>query len=865
MQALSLTADISKLPNDSSALHGIRAAARGVWGKKSLQIENRSLAVPIELRLQTTDRTESLEALARKVHIRTVDGARPSIDNAQLEDGWLVWRSELPDCEIEIDANSSLQTLIVSRPELGEAGTQVRTLNESRFLMQSDSRSRRLHARIPLGATEVFFVTGDSGKKIVLEKSTLSWGALPVAEEGSRQALNKSRVSIPAEGLASARLRALGELLRTIVGGIWVVGCFTLVGIPLVRLAGLQGSRSETLTLAFVFSISVGLCVTVTLGLAGLSLGTSAKLFWIVGLSSALWVMFRQRFSARSFGPISLMGGTSVRNDIVPLSVISVACACAMFIPGVLNPGAFFGHNYTDTYWYLNVATDLWNTAPHTFSADLWKMQRLGDIASMSIVRSLGADSSVSAYQYVAVAVTLVLPWVVYGIAARLSNDRGFALTSAIVGGTSAAVMALYTQCYLAQYLMTHFIMFGFLVGLVLLESDLARPVRSLLFQIVLYAAVLGAGFALYPYVQMVPIAFVVALFLRRSIPVRQKFSIALLLAVATVVWSNLSLRTLLGASGNSQYTEALNGIARYHVFPFYNSVEVLARALGFKDWVLNSRYLTSIVEVFVGAVSSSIESSWAVISTAIDWLSLCVFVSWGVLSVSSISRRSKQALLTVTFVSIAVLSLTFFAAGQLYFYGKILFSLGALLSCLSLLLVQRWPALWMPASLLFVALNCCVSFIDLAPLYLSGDSPLVAKMRTHTDVLNADMRTISQAVEERRAKSMARNPPSLVVVGRWDRLAGTDKDRVALWYLREALRGSRLFFTEKINPGGGLWYGYESSVPMDRVEGFINSGVVDLVLVCPGYELSEGLSRLLRPKSQNSWGKLYVHRGAGS
>jgi hypothetical protein len=223
-----------------------------------------------------------------------------------------------------------------------------------------------------------------------------------------------------------------------------------------------------------------------------------------------------------------------------------------MFIPGVLNPGAFFGHNYTDTYWYLNVATDLWNTAPHTFSADLWKMQRLGDIASMSIVRSLGADSSVSAYQYVAVAVTLVLPWVVYGIAARLSNDRGFALTSAIVGGTSAAVMALYTQCYLAQYLMTHFIMFGFLVGLVLLESDLARPVRSLLFQIVLYAAVLGAGFALYPYVQMVPIAFVVALFLRRSIPVRQKFSIALLLAVATVVWSNLSLRTLLGASGNS-------------------------------------------------------------------------------------------------------------------------------------------------------------------------------------------------------------------------------------------------------------------------------------------------------------------------
>ncbi len=863
-QRLTLEAQVSSLPADPAALQGIRAAVSWRGGKEPLSLNAVPAPAPIGLRLDFDGPSlPAAEDVVRAVSVRTASGASPTLETAQASGNSVVWRGSLPDSTFTVSPLPGLLRITASRPGQDDYVTDVAAGASLPISFVSRSGRSALVARIPARPRYLFFATRAASDGVVLERLSVSLGSLMLLDTQGPRPLRGFSADITSSQLVSALAAAAAGLAALLARAATLVACFVLLGLPLTLPFRCQLSTTETVALAFILSLSVGLCSTVTLGLVGVPLGQAAAIY--VAAAGSLACLCAVRSVIASGMQHSARALRRALWACCPLLCISVASAITLFAPEALYPGMFLGHNYTDTYWYLNVAADLRTIAPADFDPELWKLQRLGDIASVALASFVLPAPLLSCYTSLAAAVTLALPWPVHAIYRRLRLGEDAALSGALVAGCSAAAFALFTQCYLAQFLMTHVVIYGVFGALVLFPMCGAPATRQFrLAAVVLYGAILGAGFDLYPYVQVVPVAFVVTLLARREAPLRTSAGTAAALAAAAIAWSNLSLRTLVQVGGNSQYANDLNGIARYHVFPFFDSADVFSRALGMKDWVMNSRYLDEIATAFSLAGFLPPAGIVSLLSGATTWLAIVLAVAWVVAGARIVRERTMAGVLPISALLIAILSAAFYRSSQIYFYGKILFSLGALISCFPLLAAGRSSWAWKPLAALCLALSLWSSTLDAAPLLVGPAHPLSSKARTHASILTPDMRSLSAAVRSVPEGDSEAEAAAVAIIGRWDSLTGTDRDRVSLWYLRHVFSGYSLIATDLPHPGNGLRGGFTPGVPTEAVVRGVASGQVRYVLVCPGYLLPTQIKALVELRASASWGDLYATR-AGS
>lgn len=859
IQRLSIIVEVSNLPEDVLPLD-ISAVESSSWGSGVLNFNGRSAPSPVEFIFDLSEAEFTGKEIADAVIIRTEDGATPKVQGARMEGMTATWHSSLPDIRVAINPDSKIDRMMIKRS--GSKPIEVFVDHQSREVtsIQSYSSRRIFYSWTAFRSGKVVF-GNDIQTSGTVDRFRAIWGGLTVVEIRSGQPLSGFSATIDRTQLGSVILTGLLSLAVFLLKIVFLAACFVLAGLPIARAIGDRTNIIETATVAFISGVSIGLCTTVTLSFYGLSLGRAATVFWIgSGIVVLCWFakeLALNDFTGTKAGFINVLR----RGEFFPLIIISLVCTTLQFAPEALYPGSFLGHNNTDTYWYLNVASDLNNMPPKDFSPNLWMLHRIGDVASIVLVQWILVEPVLSAYTKLGAVLMLALPWLVYVISIRISRHFDLSLSAALLAGSSAAVISQFTQSYLSQYLMTHLLVFGLAFGLIILQDWAEAMLIKKVVLIVVFGAVLGAGIDVYPYIQVIPVAFVSSLFLCSANRPKTNFMITLALGGFTMLWSNESLHTIINFGDNYEYLGTLNVIGKYFVFPFYDKLEMFARSLGLKDWNMNSQYLSDILDLF-GLNVLSPGPFWAqLIEAALEVTGILLFFCWVRFVVRSLLRRQDAALLGVAFLSLGIMSLILFNFQQEYLYAKILFSLGSLLSCFHLLLFRYSSYAWKTVGVLCIVTNFFVYSLDIAPLYLGSMAKTRIQFRSHYDVIDNDLYTLSRIVA-RNIEGMPEvvDVESVVVVGRWDGWVGTEKDRLSIWYLREVFAPYKIVFTEEISPGGGLWYRYGVGINPNRLMKEILMGKVKLILVCPGYQLPEGVGEMFKLESSNSVGSLYKY-----
>ena len=178
-------------------------------------------------------------------------------------------------------------------------------------------------------------------------------------------------------------------------------------------------------------------------------------------------------------------------------------------------------------------------------------------------------------------------------------KNRKIAIISASAIAISSPLSGLFMESYLVQYLLTPLLYLNIFLALPILRA-LEKNAKTSFWTLLPFAMMSTMVWLLYPYFALVPIVIItISLWLvRGNVYLRLKYLIyfvALCLALG-----NVGYIFLMNPGATGQFVAALNGIARWVVFPFYDKPRFMAIVLGLAPFHADIDLLRSISREWV-------------------------------------------------------------------------------------------------------------------------------------------------------------------------------------------------------------------------------------------------------------------------
>lgn len=640
---------------------------------------------------------------------------------------------------------------------------------------------------------------------------------------------------------------ALKTLLRLffISLAFWLFGLILVLGVYCKQLKGM-----ELVFVPILLGQAFLLILVSSLSLLGL---TFERAFLLVSGSSLLAILLilagaQRRSIVFDRAKVYLKSLNLARTEILEVGAVALIGALTVFQSYFFLKGMYWGENYTDTWWYLNVAEILTKVPSTVHEPKLWTFQRIADLVSIFVVSKLGFVRILEGY-----GLHGILSWIytaigMYCVLFRIQLDKATALWGAAFSAFSAIFFAVFAESYFAQFLLIQLLVGGISVTLVSLAA-LRSERFDLKVNILPVGIVYAAALSVYPYHFVLPVSlsFVCALAACRGYRIALPWLICV--GVTTGLILNKNLLVTLNFGSNSYLMAGLNDIARYIVFPFYRTFDHILISLSLKDFHLHSSALSQIRDVLpnfardlLGANSGSLSQGRFVV--------FCLVVVFSVLGVLRLllSWNSSRQFIAITSLLFSVLTMWSFLAGQIYSYCKslltlaffipMLFLVGGSLICQSfgelVNVDERWYRSWWRK--IFCLSSYRKGFVSTIAavwlLYSVGaimpshiiqqvfrESRTLIGLRTHISVIRPTEIRLLEIFES----SAVFGPEQLMVWGEPFDYLKSDKDRILAYFLRNAT-GERQILSNSELPLG--WHGRDFKANLSPLEwvGYFNS-----------------------------------------
>jgi hypothetical protein len=683
-------------------------------------------------------------------------------------------------------------------------------------------RRVKLVARLPYRFdTAALRLTAERG---VLDRVSLRWGEELLWDARPGTPLGAEPLPLAGMRLGTWRVSALALRNVGLVAartGLFVMLSFVL-GLPLMRL--LQ-DRLTTIE-GYAAALSGGATIPVVASACLTRLGlTGQQSYWLalgVGLGASAVVELARR-TRRKAAPQP--AAASARGDLLRIVGLSFGASLLTFYPMVSWPTWFLGQNYTDAYFYFSMGEAFrdesfavlgrpdWTRSVRTAflispsSTLLGLTDRNGDFFALLNTALLYGSDCRRVYAQLHLNWWVLNPLLVYCLLRRACGLRpgerasGGAWLGVLLVCCSSAYYALFTQCYTGHYLSAVFLVHGLLaLGLHMQEHDrggLAAQ-HHLGFLLLAGLGLTGAA-AVYPAQFVLPLIAAVV-FLYHAVRRRRGFSCILLVLLGLItlaLWNAGIVSLLRSPAVMLPLLPRSNDLARYIVFPFFTDPRVFAEIiLGLRDWARVSPGGPRILGEVFGVAAPILNT----VSEVLAGLRPLVLVGAVALALYGLWRlRSRPGVPLALSAAPVVYGLAATAAlicGQLYLGCKFLISLGVPLQLgmavaaatlgsvrrLAVRIAGRIAA----AAVLVLSLHTV--WCDNSTWLLTLFHPAYTEARTQVGAVTDDLVELGEFAAVQSAPSTVAVPRA-TIVGWYDALRGTDRDRITFAHALYALR----------------------------------------------------------------------------
>jgi hypothetical protein len=590
-------------------------------------------------------------------------------------------------------------------------------------------------------------------------------------------------------------------------------------------------------------------------GFALLALWTNSA--WYLGLPGRVsaWVglgLCVVDLIARRGRPLALPRA-EVR-EVVGLGSLALAGAAVASWPGLVVGQWFQREAYTDAYyydwmgssWLLRSFWQAGDPSTHPQAALLLhpsidRFTRSGDIASLASNAALTGETLRAAQAVLPAAVLCLLPVLAYASLRVLGLGSVSRWLGAALSVTLASLVGIATNNYLGQFLGVASLLAALLCWVVV-ETLPAAHRRPWVYGVL--GVLVGANLCIYPEQFVLPF-MMIAYYGLSAIRGRDLGAVfrLVVIGVSALLSANVAVysftRLLVSRSGSD--AQALDQIARNHVFPFWNDWHSLPVALGVGDWVGAGKVVLASPDAagltpFLAGVGRTLYDRHFTVGLAVA-MSCLALLGLGTLARRAWSLKSPSA--SAMFCAVGVVSVflvAFGATGNVYLFGKFALTASVFLPILLAAAVDglgddgRLTAWLRSAAVAVIAVACLtatwITWYDNTPYMLSRRFGSLYSIRSHVQALDGQVTRFSQLLEARPAVG------GVVFIGPNQRWRGSDHDRVQLAWLMNSVGDKPVYFTGAINMPYPLSPSFES---LRATKGLLG---VDLAVVFAGEQL---------------------------
>lgn len=737
-------------------------------------------------------------------------------------------------------------------PATGGAAVTLKSPKESRLISVSSLDRKELIQSVISPLTEVYASFRDGNSVITLSgvpdktkiiEADISDRLQVIAQQTGPNTANNFRLSAHRSIFASwgAHIAfALKTLLRVLVISL----AFLLFGLGLVLNGyGKQLKGVELLFVPIVLGQALLLMLVSCLSLLGLTF--EGAFLWFVGTlivaSMLIFAGVQRRTLILDRAKVYFSSLNSARTELLEVGAVALLGALTVFQSYFFLKGMYWGENYTDTWWYLNVAEILTTVSSTVHEPKLWAFQRIADLVSIFLVSKLGFIRILEGY-----GLHGILSWIytsigMYCVLLRIQVNKVSALWGAAFSAFSAILFAVFAESYFAQFLLIQLLVGAISVTLVSLEvlrTDRFDMKANILPVAIVYAAALSV----YPYHFVLPVSLSLVCAIAAYQGSRTALPWLMCVGVGTALILNKNLLVTLNFGSNSYMMAGLNDIARYIVFPFYRTFEHFLISFSLKDFHLHSSALGHFKELLptfaqdLFAVNSEILTH---VRLAV-FFSILIFTALGVLRLL-LSRRSLGLFIAITILLFSILTMWSFSAGQIYSYCKslltaaffipMLFVVGGnlrdgsdgevvkgdergslsrlhkpfLLTSYRKGVVSTIAAVWLLYSVIAIMPSHIIQQVFRESRSLIG-------LRTHVSVIRPTEIRLLEIFEAPFESGLEQ----VMIWGEPFDYLKSDKDRILVYFLRNATRGRQIISNSELPLG---WHGRDFKANVSSVK----------------------------------------------
>lgn len=425
---------------------------------------------------------------------------------------------------------------------------------------------------------EIAAVTIGFGAKAPIRNMDLS-GGQPVS------------VLISSQEIVSLIFDGLGDLAVALAGALGLILAFALAGSPLVAADAQAGPSHRGWVGCFAVGFSLFALIANSAAYFVPARDSAAALAALLLVA----IVLGARSRSKRAGPASIQGSPGGLPALV-VAATGLGFWLSFWPLTFVGPG-FIGGLQPDSSFYVTATNAIQQKSLLSAMANdglLGYGMRSIDLALAASLSSISGLTAGRTWQIICMALMIVPPLASYYLVRDWLQSEAAASLTAVSVALCAPIASLFLESYLVQYATTAALYLNLYTALAFLRS-LDR--RSVSVRISLAHALTSAqAVLLYPYFAVVPVASVgVAIWMLRRDRVLLSKHLGMLASLGLVV-GNIGYVFMLNHPATGQFVEALNAIARYVVFPFYDQPRFAAFLFGIAPFHAGSEMVGGLI-----------------------------------------------------------------------------------------------------------------------------------------------------------------------------------------------------------------------------------------------------------------------------
>lgn len=348
-----------------------------------------------------------------------------------------------------------------------------------------------------------------------------------------------------------------------------------------------------------------------TVGLCAIALLSNTLVYFVAAekISKIAFVLFLITISKYLFNQFRHRQVKCTTGCSMPLRGVFIGFCSVLitFWPVLYTGSSYIGLLQTDSFAYANMANAMQENSL-LYHIERGSIVGYGlrsiDTALIALVASIGNSTTETALLIVSQLFVFIPPVFTYQLGLRMWTQRTATVTAWAVA-MSAPLTGLFFESYISQFLLTGFLYINLYAGWLLYENLKTQQLSwSNALPFVLSTAVVAL---LYPYFGTLTIAIATVLLInaRRYGQVKQMF----VYAASTLAAGNIGILFLLNQSAAIGFSARLNDIARWIVFPFYNTWKFPSFMFGLTPFHGSGQILSALSDEFENAALSATAS----------------------------------------------------------------------------------------------------------------------------------------------------------------------------------------------------------------------------------------------------------------